>query len=453
MAFHSDTVTGARAVMASLHEILTNSSLLKAKSPSQVWQSLRHIPDNLKSVTHNFLGENRDARNIFNHEEGFYPQQEGIKFDAYMNNPTWMVIELYEAFAVKKMSFTFNSQGDDRYYLMSFDLLGSNDGNNFTPIQTITLDLANVMGYSEFAINNNTSYKFYKFNNIKSNSNSLVTKGWKMLDAQGVNRSNSTYLFIVKGPGLANQDEIFVGYMHFKDSKSGENGFFIYGMTGYSATEPLLKQPGVCPRYVPSVPLWDGPTKYVISATGRRIFGTFKVSSNFNSFYAGFLLPYATPLQYPYPLFVGGQHCAYSKVKFSETGDYTMNYIRGSWGTSWGNGQGYASSGYVLDPAGTWQNICRWGESFYTLPIRLQSEPSNFKYENVGGGYVLEPVVVCRGNYLGSPAMLGELDGIQFVSGHGLAADSDGNINGQRWMIFQDGYRNGINDFHVMKVE
>ena len=65
----------------------------------------------------------------------------------------------------------------------------------------------------------------------------------------------------------------------------------------------------------------------------------------------------------------------------------------------------------------------------------------------------MEPVVVCRGNYLGSPAMLGELDGIQVVSGHGLAADSDGNINGQRWMIFQDGYRNGINDFHVMKVE
>ena len=74
-----------------------------------------------------------------------------------------VIIYSNNALCVKRLGFSC----DNTYYVKSFTLYGSNDGNSWNAIQSFT---QNVTSFVTFEINNNNFYKYYKFyvNDAKS---------------------------------------------------------------------------------------------------------------------------------------------------------------------------------------------------------------------------------------------------------------------------------------------
>lgn len=120
---------------------------------------------------------------------------------------------------------------------------------------------------------------------------------------------------ILEGSG-SGSDSIFVGYRSFFDSGSGARNLCINGFTGFDSALTYENQPGRSPGLHTQssgpdlggayVLLTNSTITWWISVTPRRIVGVAKTGTCYSSFYLGFLNPFATGGEWPYPLFVCG---------------------------------------------------------------------------------------------------------------------------------------------------
>lgn len=95
-------------------------------------------------------------------ERAYYPFRGG---DSAWRGQIGKSLIMYSnnALCIKRLGFSC----DSTYYVKSFTLYGSNDGNSWNAIQSFT---QNVTSFVTFEINNNNFYKYYKFyvNDAKS---------------------------------------------------------------------------------------------------------------------------------------------------------------------------------------------------------------------------------------------------------------------------------------------
>src|SRR5690606_18828593 len=166
--------------------------------------------------------------------------------------------------------------------------------------------------------------------------------------------------------------------------------------------------------------LWDGSIPYTFVANGRRFVAVAQVSSVVEACYGGFLMPYAMPAEYPYPLVVGGSSYQ-SSWRYSETDIRHSHFINPSTGSlqlylpgnTWG-----AFSNY-----GVTSGNYSWGGASNVLPYPGVGAAAQFRdgwsrvRECLGGEYPLHPFILVSTNP--SNARLGELDGCYWVPGLG----------------------------------
>src|SRR5690606_16442348 len=124
---------------------------------------------------------------------------------------------------------------------------------------------------------------------------------------------------MLKGPGLAGQDEIYVSMRLAYTSSNDRSGVYIRGHSGVDVGEPSYSGHVNTSRSV-GVPLWSQNIAYWFVANGRRFAGILKLGTVYETFYAGLYLPYATPSGNPYPLMVGG---AFRDVTIADVGPAT----------------------------------------------------------------------------------------------------------------------------------
>lgn len=123
---------------------------------------------------------------------------------------------------------------------------------------------------------------------------------------------------ILHGDG-SGSDEIYVGYKAAARSVDDAYGIVLQGFTGYQAAELWAEQPGAIPMYPyngitrtdawpPSIAFAKEPVegRLYLSANSRRLCGCVFFEGYSAPFYTGFILPYFTPGQWPYPLMIGG---------------------------------------------------------------------------------------------------------------------------------------------------
>lgn len=110
---------------------------------------------------------------------------------------------------------------------------------------------------------------------------------------------------VLKGPGLAGDDNVFIGLRLVTNPATDSYSILMRGMKGVlpGATDigghiGVSKEVGI---YTDSQ-----PHTYWFAANGRRFVVVLKISTIFEAMYGGLFLPYAVPDSYPYPLFVGG---------------------------------------------------------------------------------------------------------------------------------------------------
>lgn len=163
-------------------------------------------------------------------------------------------------------------------------------------------------------------------------------------------------------PGLAGTDSIYVQLQYFKNVAASTYSIRAGGSQSYLdsvAVNTPENQPGALNAsgglggqamtqgrsegFVPRAPIIDAPMDYWFVANGRRAIVTIKSGNLWGSMYLGFYLPYGSPDEYPYPLYIAAN---------STMGDYAgSNDANVTSSAFWFGGN---SPGAFFLPGGGW---------------------------------------------------------------------------------------------------
>ncbi len=272
-----------------------------------------------------------------------------------------------------------------------------------------------------------------------------------------------TQELIIKGPGTAGSDEIYCGIKTWEDSTQARYIWEMNGFIGYNAANQFDDQPGAIPqsKYPPKMTLANASMAYWFVASGRRAVIVVKIGAIYEAAYLGFFIPYATPAEYPYPLFIGGSMTGENDQLDSsvETPTHRVFAIPGGAGGS----QGSPSTASYRTQDGTWARPkVKYGSSSneytpsagtvdFVLPYGDYFSPKI--RENLDGSYTLKPIIPARSKTSTAHGFQGELDGCYFVSGFGNASENIVQIGGIDHLVIQNVYRTDTDDFWALKLE
>jgi len=165
---------------------------------------------------------------------------------------------------------------------------------------------------------------------------------------------------ILEGSG-SGSDAIIFGYRSFFDSGSGARNLCVNGFTGFDSLLTYENQPGRSPGLDTQsagvdlggayVLLTNSTVTWWISVTPRRVIAVAKTGTCYSSMYAGFLNPFATSGEWPYPIYICGttsdRFRLPSSTIISTSG--ISDPVRQS--------SGHVGPGLVRTPAGVWTDV------------------------------------------------------------------------------------------------
>lgn len=246
--------------------------------------------------------------------------------------------------------------------------------------------------------------------------------------------SSDRYVYF-RGPGLADNDQIHVNIRRFLNVGAGAYNWEFKGATSYDGGLSYGDQPGT--HDYSFLCLANVSMTYWFFANGRRFVVIAKIGTIYTSAYAGLIMPYALPSEYPYPLFIGATSYLYSSL-YSDT-LYTYGFWKGAYLS------GSSAAVKLRTPNGFWLNLIATGTPVDDGRIWPGSESLSIT-KNVDGSYSLLPTIVYSGTW-DTKDVFGELDGIFVVSGIDLFSEDTLTINGDVYLVFQSIENTGINDY------
>lgn len=300
----------------------------------------------------------------------------------------------------------------------------------------------------------------------------LVAAGqnWDVVwDAASIPNAENASDVMLRGPGLADQDQVYVGMRKAARPAQDQYWFEFRGATGPLAGgltfyDHIKVSPASTRIFTDS-----GIMEYWIVANGRRFAMVLKISTVFESMYAGLLLPYASPLNYPYPLVIAGS-----------AGPADMGLSVGSWRTEsayhsafvyptgyMGGGNQVNANLWLLRPNATWESgISDPNNGIILHPYTPGGDfhaasHGTFDYnpaaiialmtDAYGGGRLLTPITLCQQQ--GGDATYGIFDGIFACAGVANAAENIIQLDGVDHLVVQNIFRSSFYDYFAMALE
>lgn len=267
----------------------------------------------------------------------------------------------------------------------------------------------------------------------------------------------------LKGPGLAGTDSIYVGLTTSDNAPADTFNLCLAGAQGFSAAAPWAAQVGKSRDQF--VGAWDSAMPYWIVANGQRFVVVLKVSTTYHALYAGKILPYGTPTQYAYPLFIGGSSAA--NYRWSDTSIAHRTFVDPGSTTGSMNSPGDSTSAQLCLPDGAWYGFGNWYPSGgnesrplsghrFVWPYQAANESNGASSrqremrDNIDGGYSLLPLILNASDP--SRQVFGELDGCFCVSGFGNAAENIITIGGVDYLVVQNIFRTNRWNYWALKL-
>jgi hypothetical protein len=284
----------------------------------------------------------------------------------------------------------------------------------------------------------------------------LITDGQEWTDL-GTAAGQTTGKWL-QGPGMAGTDQIFVGLQAVNDIPGDIYGIQVAGAQAFNAGQGFNAQVGQSPTSY--VAVWNSSMPYWIVGNGQRFVVVVKVSTTYHAMYCGKILPYGTPTQYGYPLFIGGENI--TNLRWSDTTVGNRQFIDPGSASS-----GVNSGSNLCFPDGAWQFF----QNFYnvsgndTLGTQGRSiwpyagssnngtEVDNRLREmrdNIDGTYTLLPLILH--SEAPSRQVFGELDGCFYVSGFNNAAENIITIDAVDYLVVQNIFRTNRWNYWALKL-
>lgn len=270
----------------------------------------------------------------------------------------------------------------------------------------------------------------------------------------------------LQGPGSSGTDEIIVGMQTYRNVGNNVFGINLQGYTAFDNTLTFATMAGVSPPV--HIALDKVSFNCFFWVTGRRVMVVARIGTTDIMFHFGYILPFATASQYPYPLMIAGSVMDttynYQQNNFGQSSlpDPCVNgcYIRwvdGSWIPTPHFSSNSASRGSALTNA----------TPYMWWPLRDNSVSDGAEVSNAASelalftqytaltqivsssqidAYPLYPVT------LENPAQLvGQVEGLFVVPGQGLSAGDTITIGGDTYDVFHNTWRTEFPDFFCIK--
>ncbi len=248
-----------------------------------------------------------------------------------------------------------------------------------------------------------------------------LAEGWTILR---YDTALTNHELIVMAPGLSGTEQIFCGVYCYQSSDADYYNLAVATMKGYVAANSFLTQPGISP--VLGVPAHNQRIDYWLSVNGQRLNVAMKVGTPvYESFGIGKFFPFASPGQYPQPLFAAGMLTGASATRYSET-THTM-----PWKGNRNNLRMHFNDGAWKTPLAT-----PWGNSTMANSVR-PAETS----------YTLYPVMLYD-----SGNVYGVLDGIYHITGFDNVVENTLSIEGRDYVVIQDVGRTSFGDYIALEL-
>jgi hypothetical protein len=238
-------------------------------------------------------------------------------------------------------------------------------------------------------------------------------------------------------PGLSGTEKIYINLRSFQSLPDDRYNIELRAAGAYLPSNRFDSQPLVSPPVYLYV--WNQAMPYWFIANGQRAIVIVKVQNTYQCFYIGKLLPYGTPGQYPYPVFVGSMGINESQ-RFSDADRQLSAFFD-------------TNGSYLSNIDGTWLTIQNWQNNTneYTQGIN-NVWPWNFAggrlvsmANDLDGGYTIFPGRI--ENSSPSPNVVGEFDGVGFVTGYQNSSESTIEFGGNTWLVIPNGFRSGLGDY------
>jgi len=126
---------------------------------------------------------------------------------------------------------------------------------------------------------------------------------------QDYQAASGNFDLLLQGVG-SGADDLFIGMRVI--GTGPVRSWELHGMTGYDAAQTFENQPGISPGDALSaegayIPLDNSAMTYWVFANGRRIILIAKVgAATYTNLYMGWLNPFGTSTEYPYPMVIAG---------------------------------------------------------------------------------------------------------------------------------------------------
>jgi hypothetical protein len=169
----------------------------------------------------------------------------------------------------------------------------------------------------------------------------------------------------IRGPGSTPSENVHVNIETFGNTFDNIFGWGIRGAVSYDALSEINNQPSTSP--VVNLTLANSVIEHWFYVSDRRIIVVAKVGTSYFAAYMGFMLPFATPIEYPFPLYVGATADTQETTSFDDA--RARNFAD--------PGRGAA---YVREAGGTWKQVSNHTAS---------SQSDNFVFNT--NGYTVWP--------------------------------------------------------------
>ena len=252
---------------------------------------------------------------------------------------------------------------------------------------------------------------------------------------------------ILQGPGYGPGYETFVGIRSCEIASSNIFSLQFSGMTAYDQTRIFDQQPGLSPPVYLNV--WNSPIDFWISISDRRILVIGKCSNTYHSAYAGLILPFSSPVEFPAPIYVASDSGV--PASFGNT-DWTSRGVSAP-----GDG-----GGYFREASGNWRRINvfnqgsniggfqSWDATRYTIfpynvgqgslgenPGTDASLAPTSKFEPINGLPGSMPMMPCYVRSLfNKGGFQGALEGVFWIPGNTFSAEQEINNGNDTYRVF-----------------
>lgn len=291
-----------------------------------------------------------------------------------------------------------------------------------------------------------------------------LTSPWTSLAyTAGATPADASELYL-EGPGAGAGQRTYIGIRTSYDATYPAWSWEIRSMTDYDSGRTWDTQQGVSPSVY--LNLNASSQDYWLFANDRRFVVVSAVNASvYCMAYAGMFLPYATPDEYPQPLFIGGMYSAPNTASLSNAANrffidpgygaaYYLPRSPLTWTAVYNNtnsaGAALAWDGASNEKVIMWPHRSRRAQS--TSSSQSFSDWSRGSWDTLrptaGGEYVL-----WRANIIDTDSQIavGALDGCYSVPGFGLTSTQAITLGSRGFRAFQNANRSGNRDFMVVE--